>query len=109
MVLGNRTCTQKIAAIRPWLTDLDNPGSEAFRQLLDALRRNWGRIGSMDQADLDRKSSEQARSILRDNLKRWLLTYHVEAAANLAETRVVSEWREEAPEVHFARCQRVFG
>lgn len=95
------------------------------------------------------ESGEQARSILRDNLKRWLLTYHVEAAAELAETRVVSEWLEEQmdvldlwqwktpeqrelmlsrrlnpecmedvaweplpgemPEVHFARCQRVFG
>ncbi|MDN3221527.1 DUF4123 domain-containing protein [Pseudomonas nunensis] len=41
------------------------------------------------------ESGEQARSILRDNLKRWLLTYHVEAAASLAETRVVSEWLEE--------------
>ncbi|WP_339452690.1 DUF4123 domain-containing protein [Pseudomonas sp. EA_5y_Pfl2_R50] len=41
------------------------------------------------------ESGEQARSILRDNLKRWLLTYHVEAAAELAETRVVSEWLEE--------------
>jgi hypothetical protein len=94
------------------------------------------------------ESGEQARSILRDNLKRWLLTYHVEAAAELAETRVVSEWLEqqmelldlwqwntpeqrelmlsrrlnpkcmddvaweplpgETPEMHFARCQRVF-
>lgn len=41
------------------------------------------------------ESGEQARSILRDNLKRWLLTYHVEAAAELAETRVVSKWLEE--------------
>jgi len=41
------------------------------------------------------ESGEQARSILRDNLKRWLLTYHVDAAAALAETRVVSEWLEE--------------
>ena len=37
------------------------------------------------------ESGEQARSILRGNLKRWLLIYHVEAAASLAETRVVSE------------------
>ncbi|QRK81697.1 DUF4123 domain-containing protein [Pseudomonas granadensis] len=41
------------------------------------------------------ESGDQARSILRDNLKRWLLTYHVDAAATLAETRVVSEWLEE--------------
>ena len=41
------------------------------------------------------ESGEQARSILRDNLKRWLLTYHVEAAAELAETHVVSKWLEE--------------
>lgn len=219
----------EFAAISPWLTELHNPGVDAFRKLLDDPQRNWGWIGSMDQADLDGltqhwqarmvieedgerslfrfqdnrviarclsnlneteyplllgpissvlfwdedqwkntdnarpgvypapdpapwlrnpESGEQARSILRDNLKRWLLTYHVEAAAELAETRVVSEWLEEQmdlldlwqwttpqqrelmlsrrlnpkcmedvaweplpgemPEVHFARCQRVF-
>lgn len=43
----------KFAAISPWLTELDNPGNEAFRQLLDAPHRDWGWIGSMDQADLD--------------------------------------------------------
>ncbi|MFJ2362405.1 DUF4123 domain-containing protein [Pseudomonas sp. NPDC087697] len=227
--LYRRTPYADFAAISPWLTELHNPGAEAFRQLLDDPQRNWGWIGSMDKADLDAltqhwqarmvidedgerslfrfqdnrviarclttlneteyplllgpissvlywdvdqwksvdnarpgvypvpnpapwlrtpESGEQARSILRDNLKRWLLTYHVEAAAGLAETRVVSEWLEEqmdlmdlwqwktpeqrelmlsrrlnpkcmedaaweplpgeTPDVHFARCQRVF-
>ncbi|KPN90728.1 DUF4123 domain-containing protein [Pseudomonas nunensis] len=166
----------EFAPISPWLTELPNPDADAFRKLLDDPQRNWGWIGSMDQADLDGltqhwrarmiidedgerslfrfqdnrvlarclanlseterplllgpissvlywdeeqwksddnakpgmypvpnpapwlrtpESGEQARSILRDNLKRWLLTYHVEAAASLAETRVVSEWLEE--------------
>lgn len=228
--LYRRTQYAEFAAISPWLTELHNPGADAFRKLLDDPQRNWGWIGSMDKADLDGltqhwqarmvieedgerslfrfqdnrviarclanlnateyplllgpissvlywdeeqwksadntrpgvypapdpapwlrnpESGEQARSILRDNLKRWLLTYHVEAAAELAETRVVSEWLEEQmdvldlwqwktpeqrelmlsrrlnpkcmedvaweplpgemPEVHFARCQRVFG
>lgn len=228
--LYRRTEYAQFAAISPWLTELQNPGNDAFRKLLDEPQRNWGWIGSMDKADLDSltqhwiarmvidedgdrslfrfqdnrvlarclgnlkesefalllgpissvlywdenqwkhtdngkpgmypvpspepwlrnpESGEQARSILRDNLRRWLLTYHVEAAANLAETRVVSEWLEEqmdlldawgwqtpeqrelmlsrrlseqcmkdvaweplpeeSPEVHFARCQRVFG
>ncbi|MHC8371963.1 DUF4123 domain-containing protein [Pseudomonas sp. MDT1-85] len=228
--LYRRTQYADFAAISPWLTELHNPGADAFRKLLDDPQRNWGWIGSMDKADLDGltqhwqarmvidedgerslfrfqdnrviarclanlketeyplllgpissvlywdeeqwksvdnarpgvypapdpapwlrnpESGEQARSILRDNLKRWLLTYHVEAAAELAETRVVSEWLEEQmdlldlwqwktpeqrelmlsrrlnpecmkdvaweplpgemPEVHFARCQRVFG
>ncbi|WP_131670507.1 DUF4123 domain-containing protein [Pseudomonas parakoreensis] len=227
--LYRRTEYAQFAAISPWLTELQNPGNDAFRRLLDDPQRNWGWIGSMDKADLDSltqhwiarmvidedgerslfrfqdnrvlarclgnmkdtewplllgpissvlywdqdqwksadnsrsgmypvpnpapwlrtpESGEQARSILRDNLKRWLLTYHVDAAATLAETRVVSEWLEEqmdlldawdwrteeqrqlmlslrlstqcasdiaweplsgeTPEVHFARCQRVF-
>ncbi|MDI2590065.1 DUF4123 domain-containing protein [Pseudomonas sp. N3-W] len=227
--LYRRTPYADFAAISPWLTELHNPGAEAFRQLLSDPQRNWGWIGSMDKADLDAltqhwqarmvidedgerslfrfqdnrviarclnnlnqneyplllgpissvlywdedqwksadnakpgvyaapdpapwlrtpESGEQARSILRDNLKRWLLTYHVEAAAELAETRVVSEWLEEqidlmdqwqwqtpeqrelmlsrrlhpqcmadvaweplpgeTPDLHFARCQRVF-
>ncbi|EZP33555.1 DUF4123 domain-containing protein [Pseudomonas sp. RIT288] len=227
--LYRRTEYAQFAAISPWLTELQNPGNDAFRKLLDEPQRNWGWIGSMDKADLDSltqhwvarmvidedgerslfrfqdnrvlarclgnmketewplllgpissvlywdqdqwksadnsrpgmypvpnpapwlrtpESGEQARSILRDNLKRWLLTYHVDAAATLAETRVVSEWLEEqldlleawdwrteeqrqlmlslrlspqceadiaweplsgeTPEVHFARCQRVF-
>lgn len=227
--LYRRTQYAEFAAISPWLTELHNPGADAFRKLLDDPQRNWGWIGSMDKTDLDGltqhwqarmvieedgerslfrfqdnrviarclsnlneteyplllgpissvlfwdedqwkktdnarpgvypapdptpwlrnpESGEQARSILRDNLKRWLLTYHVEAAAELAETRVVSEWLEEQmdlldlwqwttpqqrelmlsrrlnpkcmedvaweplpgemPEVHFARCQRVF-
>ena len=227
--LYRRTEYAQFAAISPWLTELQNPGNDAFRKLLDEPQRNWGWIGSMDEADLDSltqhwvarmvidedgerslfrfqdnrvlarclgnmketewplllgpissvlywdqdqwksadnsrpgmypvpnpapwlrtpESGEQARSILRDNLKRWLLTYHVDAAATLAETRVVSEWLEEqmdlldawdwrteeqrqlmlslrlspqceadiaweplsgeTPEVHFARCQRVF-
>lgn len=227
--LYRRTEFSKFAAISPWLTELQNPGNDAFRKLLDDPQRNWGWIGSMDKADLDSltqhwiarmvideggerslfrfqdnrvlarcldnmketewplllgpissalywdqdqwksadnsrsgmypvpnpapwlrtpESGEQARSILRDNLKRWLLTYHVDTAAELAETRVVSEWLEEqldlldawdwrteeqrqlmlslrlspqcasdiawepipgeTPEVHFARCQRVF-
>jgi len=227
--LYRRTEYAQFAAISPWLTELQNPGNDAFRKLLDDPQRNWGWIGSMDKADLDSltqhwiarmvidedgerslfrfqdnrvlarclgnmketewplllgpissvlywdrdqwksadnsrsgmhpvpnpapwlrtpESGEQARSILRDNLKRWLLTYHVDAAATLAETRVVSEWLEvqmdlldawdwrteeqrqlmlslrlspqceadiaweplsgETPEVHFARCQRVF-
>lgn len=227
--LYRRTEYSQFAAISPWLTELQNPGNDAFRKLLDEPQRNWGWIGSMDKADLDSltqhwiarmvidedgerslfrfqdnrvlarclvnmkdtewplllgpinsvlywdqdqwksadnsrsgmypvpnpapwlrtpESGEQARSILRDNLKRWLLTYHVDAAATLAETRVVSEWLEEqmdlldawdwrteeqrqlmlslrlspqceadiaweplsgeTPEVHFARCQRVF-
>lgn len=37
----------------------------------------------------------QSRDILRDNLKRWLLTGYVEAAAALAETRVMDEWLDE--------------
>ncbi|WP_332763065.1 DUF4123 domain-containing protein [Pseudomonas koreensis] len=41
------------------------------------------------------ESGEHARSILRQNLKRWIFTYHLEAAATLAETRVVSEWLED--------------
>lgn len=227
--LYRRTEYAQFAAISPWLTELQNPGNDAFRRLLDDPQRNWGWIGSMDKADLDSliqhwiarmvidedgerslfrfqdnrvlarclrnlketewplllgpissvlywdqdqwksadngrpgiypvpnpapwlrnpESGEQARSILRDNLKRWLLTYHVDTAATLAETRVVSEWLEEqldlldawdwrteeqrqlmlslrlspqcasdiawepipgeTPEVHFARCQRVF-
>ncbi|WP_415764105.1 DUF4123 domain-containing protein [Pseudomonas sp. ZB1P45] len=166
----------EFVAISPWLTELSNPSADAFRKLLDDPQRNWGWIGSMDNADLDGltqhwrarmiidedgerslfrfqdnrviarcltnlkaseyplllgpissvlywdenqwksadnarpgvypapdpapwlrnpESGEQARSILRDNLKRWLLTYHVEAAAELAETRVVSKWLEE--------------
>jgi hypothetical protein len=174
--LYRRTEFSKFAAISPWLTELQNPGNDAFRKLLDDPQRNWGWIGSMDKADLDSltqhwiarmvidedgerslfrfqdnrvlarclgnmketewplllgpissvlywdedqwknadnsrpgmysvpnpppwlrtpESGAQARSILRDNLKRWLLTYHVDAAATLAETRVVSEWLEE--------------
>lgn len=174
--LYRRTEFSKFAAISPWLTELHNPGNDAFRKLLDDPQRNWGWIGSMDTADLDSltqhwiarmvidedgerslfrfqdnrvlarclgnmkeiewplllgpissvlywdqnqwksadnsrpgmypvpnpapwlrtpESGEQARSILRDNLKRWLLTYHVDTAATLAETRVVSEWLEE--------------
>ncbi|CAI8795051.1 DUF4123 domain-containing protein [Pseudomonas sp. IT-347P] len=174
--LYRRTEFAQFAAISPWLTELHNPGNEAFRKLVDDPQRNWGWIGSMDKADLDSltqhwiarmvidedgerslfrfqdnrvlarclgnmketewplllgpissvlywnqdqwqsadnsragmypvpipqpwlrnpESGEQARSILRENLKRWLLTYHVEAAATLAETRVVSEWLEE--------------
>lgn len=174
--LYRRTEYAQFAAISPWLTELQNPGNDAFRRLLDDPQRNWGWIGSMDKADLDSltqhwiarmvidedgerslfrfqdnrvlarclgnmketewplllgpissvlywdqdqwksadnsrsgmypvpnpapwlrtpESGEQARSILRDNLKRWLLTYHVDAAATLAETRVVSEWLEE--------------
>jgi len=41
------------------------------------------------------ESAERSRGILRDNLKRWLLVYHAEAAASLSETRNVSEWLEE--------------
>ncbi|MCU0092359.1 DUF4123 domain-containing protein [Pseudomonas koreensis] len=174
--LYRRTEYAQFAAISPWLSELENPGNDAFTQLLDDPQRNWGWIGSMDKADLDSltqhwiarmvidedgdrslfrfqdnrvlarclanmkdtewplllgpissvlywdedqwksadnsrpgmyavpnpapwlrtpESGEQARSILRDNLKRWLLTYHVDAAAALAETRVVSEWLEE--------------
>ncbi|MFJ2357021.1 DUF4123 domain-containing protein [Pseudomonas fluorescens] len=174
--LYRRTEYAQFAAISPWLSELQNPGNDAFRRLLDDPQRNWGWIGSMDKADLDSltqhwiarmvidedgerslfrfqdnrvlarclgnmeetewplllgpissvlywdqdqwksadnsrsgmypvpnpapwlrtpESGEQARSILRDNLKRWLLTYHVDAAATLAETRVVSEWLEE--------------
>ena len=174
--LYRRTEYAQFAAISPWLTELQNPGNDAFRRLLDDPQRNWGWIGSMDKADLDSltqhwiarmvidedgerslfrfqdnrvlarclgnmeeiewplllgpissvlywdqnqwksadnsrpgmypvpnpepwlrtpESGEQARSILRDNLKRWLLTYHVDTAATLAETRVVSEWLEE--------------
>lgn len=174
--LYRRTEYAQFAAISPWLTELQNPGNDAFRRLLDDPQRNWGWIGSMDKADLDSltqhwiarmvidedgerslfrfqdnrvlarclgnmketewplllgpissvlywdqdqwksadnsrsgmypvpnpapwlrtpESGEKARSILRDNLKRWLLTYHVDAAATLAETRVVSEWLEE--------------
>ncbi|NNA56033.1 DUF4123 domain-containing protein [Pseudomonas koreensis] len=174
--LYRRTEYAQFAAISPWLTELQNPGNDAFRKLLDDPQRNWGWIGSMDKADLDSltqhwiarmvidedgerslfrfqdnrvlarclgnmketewplllgpissvlywdqdqwksadnsrpgmypvpnpapwlstpESGGQARSILRDNLKRWLLTYHVDAAATLAETRVVSEWLEE--------------
>ncbi|MBV4475957.1 DUF4123 domain-containing protein [Pseudomonas botevensis] len=174
--LYRRTEFVQFAAISPWLTELQNPGNDAFRQLLDDPQRNWGWIGSMDKADLDSltqhwidrmvidedgdrslfrfqdnrvlarclgnlketewplllgpissvlywdeeqwksadnsrpgmyqvptpepwlrnpESGEQARSILRENLKRWLLTYHLEAAAVLAETRTVSEWLEE--------------
>jgi hypothetical protein len=166
--LYRRTEFSKFAAISPWLTELQNPGNDAFRKLLDDPQRNWGWIGSMDKADLDSltqhwiarividedgdrslfrfqdnrvlarclgnmeeiewplllgpissvlywdqnqwksadnsrpgmypvpnpapwlrtpESGEQARSILRDNLKRWLLTYHVDTAATLAETR----------------------
>jgi hypothetical protein len=166
----------EFVAISPWLTELSNPSADAFRKLLDDPQRNWGWIGSMDNADLDGltqhwrarmiidedgerslfrfqdnrviarcianlseterplllgpissvlywdeeqwksadnakpgmypvpnpapwlrtpESGGQARSILRDNLKRWLLTYHVETAAELAETHVVSEWLEE--------------
>lgn len=173
--LYRRTEFSQFAAISPWLTELHNPGNDAFRRLLDDPERNWGWIGSMDRADLDSltqhwiarmvidedgdrslfrfqdnrvlarclanmkdselplllgpigsvlywdenqwksadnsrsgmypvpnpepwlrnpESGEQARSILRENLKRWLLTYHLEAAATLAETRVVSEWLE---------------
>jgi len=174
--LYRRTEFSKFAAISPWLTELQNPGNDAFRKLLDDPKRNWGWIASMDKTDLDSltqhwiarividedgdrslfrfqdnrvlarclgnmeeiewplllgpissvlywdqnqwksadnsrpgmypvpnpapwlrtpESGEQARSILRDNLKRWLLTYHVDTAATLAETRVVSEWLEE--------------
>ncbi|RON80541.1 DUF4123 domain-containing protein [Pseudomonas fluorescens] len=174
--LYRRTEFAQFAAISPWLTELHNPGNEAFRKLLDGPQRNWGWIGSMDKADLDSltqhwiarmvidedgerslfrfqdnrvlarclgnmketewplllgpissvlywdqnqwqsadnsrpgmypvpspqpwlrnpESGEQARSILRENLKRWLMTHHVEAAAALAETRVVSEWLED--------------
>lgn len=41
------------------------------------------------------ESAERSRSILRDNLKRWLLVYHVDAATQLSETCKVSEWLEE--------------
>ncbi len=173
--LYRRTEFAQFAAISPWLAELQNPGDEEFRKLLDDPQRNWGWIGSMDKPDLDSltqhwiarmvidedgdrslfrfqdnrvlarclgnmkesewplllgpissvlywdedqwesadnskpgvypvphpepwlrspESGEQARSILRDNLKRWLLTWHVDAAAALAETCVVSEWLE---------------
>ncbi|WP_347906027.1 DUF4123 domain-containing protein [Pseudomonas purpurea] len=39
--------------------------------------------------------AERSRSILRDNLKRWLLVYHLEAVTQLSDTRNVSEWLEE--------------
>ncbi|WP_448695286.1 DUF4123 domain-containing protein [Pseudomonas moraviensis] len=174
--LYRRTEFAQFAAISPWLAELQNPGNEAFRKLLDEPQRNWGWIGSMDTADLESltqhwiarmvidedgerslfrfqdnrvlarclanmkdselplllgpigsvlywdenqwksadnsrsgmypvpnpepwlrnpESGEQARSILRENLKRWLLAYHLEAAATLAETQVVSEWLED--------------
>ncbi|MFJ2318662.1 DUF4123 domain-containing protein [Pseudomonas sp. NPDC087817] len=38
---------------------------------------------------------ERTREILRENLKRWLLVHHAEAAAQLSETRSILEWLEE--------------
>jgi hypothetical protein len=174
--LYRRTEFAQFAAISPWLVELQNPGNEEFRKLLDDPQRNWGWIGSMEKSDLDSltqhwiarmvidedgdrslfrfqdnrvlarclvnmkesewplllgpissvlywdeqqwkstdngnpsmypvpnpapwlrnpESGEQARSVLRENLKRWLMIYHVDAAAALAETRVVSEWLED--------------
>jgi hypothetical protein len=166
----------EFAPISPWLTELPNADADAFRKLLDDPQRNWGWIGSMDQADLDgltqhwrarmiidedgerslfrfqdnrvlarclanlseterplllgpissvlywdeeqwksadnakpgmypvpnpapwlriSNSPDRSRAILRENLKRWLLVHHVEAAAKLSETRNVREWLEE--------------
>lgn len=92
--LYRRTEFSKFAAISPWLTELQNPGNDAFRKLLDDPQRNWGWIGSMDTADLDSLTQHWiARMVIDEDGERSLFRFQdnrvmARCLANLKET----EW-----------------
>ncbi len=74
--LYRRTEYAQFAAISPWLTELQNPGNDAFRKLLDEPQRNWGWIGSMDKADLDSLTQHWiARMVIDEDGERSLFRF----------------------------------
>jgi len=92
--LYRRTEFAQFAAISPWLTELENPGSEAVTRLLDDPQRNWGWIGSMDKADLDSLTQHWiARMVLDEDGDRSLFRFQdnrvlARCLANMKDT----EW-----------------
>lgn len=90
--LYRRTEFAQFASISPWLTELQNPGDEAFRKLLDDPQRNWGWIGSMDKADLDSLTQHWiARMVIDEDGDRSLFRFQdnrvlARCLGNLKET-----------------------
>ncbi|MFJ4248450.1 protein of unknown function [Pseudomonas helmanticensis] len=74
--LYRRTEFAQFAAISPWLAELQNPGDEEFRKLLDDPQRNWGWIGSMDKPDLDSLTQHWiARMVIEEDGDRSLFRF----------------------------------